>query len=448
MRRKLLLLGDAGALYLALLFTLLTRYGHGAEFWRELQLHWLPFSIIFASWLVVFYAANLYEIGLAKNNLTFYTAYFYSLAFASLLAIAFFYFVPYFRIAPRTNLFLFLLIQLALTIPWRLCFNRLVARGSNRNNLLIVGLSEQSQELYDFLLANRQLGYRPLGIVDVAHAQAPYTLKGVVEKKHVRILILDPAAYRILQIIDTLYGFLKYKMTYHELSGFYEQVTGKVPVRAIDQTWFFENLSEGAKRGYEIAKRAWDLAGSLLLGLLVLPFFPLIALAIRLDSSGPVFYRQRRVGRVGRVFTLVKFRNMLNNAESRTGPVWAAEDDARTTRVGRFLRRTRLDELPQLWNILKGEMSFIGPRPERPEFHDKLKAQIPFYDERYLVRPGLTGWAQVKYRLDFRGGLTVGDTMEKLQYDLYYIKNRSPLLDLGIALKTGAIILQKFFSKL
>jgi len=160
--------------------------------------------------------------------------------------------------------------------------------------------------------------------------------------------------------------------------------------------------------------------------------YPPIALAIKTSSSGPVFYKQKRLGQSGRTFEIIKFRTMRRDAEKDTGAVWTTENDPRITGAGNFLRKTRLDELPQVWNILKSEMSFVGPRAERPEFHGTLQKEVPFYEERYLIKPGLTGWAQI----NFRYGSSIQDATEKLKYDLYYIKNRSILLDLGIVLKT------------
>jgi exopolysaccharide biosynthesis polyprenyl glycosylphosphotransferase len=163
----------------------------------------------------------------------------------------------------------------------------------------------------------------------------------------------------------------------------------------------------------------------------------LVALAIRLDSPGPIFFRQERVGEQGRPFTLLKFRTMVQDAELRTGPVWAADDDPRITRVGRWLRKTRLDEFPQIWNVFKGEMSFIGPRPERPHFVVQLQEKIPYYAERHSVKPGITGWAQVRCPY----AATIEDSEEKLQYDLYYVKNMSSLLDIDILLSTIRVVL-------
>jgi lipopolysaccharide/colanic/teichoic acid biosynthesis glycosyltransferase len=168
-----------------------------------------------------------------------------------------------------------------------------------------------------------------------------------------------------------------------------------------------------------------------------LPLFPLIMLAIRLDSKGPVFYTQTRVGKAGRVFKVVKFRTMRDDAEAASGPKWAGDNDPRVTRVGKFLRSSRLDEIPQLWCVLKGDMAFVGPRPERPEFIEWLSKEIPYYGVRHMVRPGLTGWAQVKYKY----GSTVEDSLEKHQYDLFYIKNASIGLDLLIMFLTVKTVL-------
>jgi exopolysaccharide biosynthesis polyprenyl glycosylphosphotransferase len=446
MKRGLLFWGDVAILYLALIITLVIRYGAGDFFRHSLALHIFPFSLVFALWLLIFYIANLYEISLSKNNVQFFSAFFYSIAINLTITVIFFYLVAFFRITPKTNLSIFLVLWLLMATLWRFYTNWQLARGSFKNNTLILGLSPQSQELYDFLLANPQLGYNALGIIDVKHDTAPEVLEDVIKQKNVKTLVLGSEAYQNTKIIDVLYRLMGRGMIFNNLSDFYETVSGKVPLGAIDQTWFLDNLTEARKRVYEIGKRASDLALAIAIGLIVSPFLFFVVLAIKLGSPGPIFYKQTRIGKSGKLFTLVKFRSMGKDAE-KSGPVWASENDQRVNSVGRFLRRTRIDELPQVWNVLRGEMSFVGPRPERPEFYDKLRKEVPFYQERYLIKPGLTGWAQVKYKLDFAGGMTIGDTFEKVQHDLYYIKNRSFLLDVGIILKTINIVLQKLFAK-
>jgi sugar transferase (PEP-CTERM system associated) len=218
---------------------------------------------------------------------------------------------------------------------------------------------------------------------------------------------------------------------------FYETATGKILVTAVRPSWLI--FSDGFVKTprTEIIKRCFDLAVSLAGLLLCLPVMIVVAIAIRLESPGPILYRQPRLGQNGCVFILNKFRSMRQDAEKETGPVWSAKQDPRITRVGSILRRTRCDELPQLFNVLVGHMSFIGPRPERPEFVPTLQKQIPYYMERLAVKPGITGWAQVKYRY----GSSVEDAVEKLQYDLYYIKNLSLFLDLLIMLNTVQVVL-------
>lgn len=219
--------------------------------------------------------------------------------------------------------------------------------------------------------------------------------------------------------------------------SFYEQVTGKLFLEGINPSWII--FSEGFKvRAWRrVVKRGMDVICALVGSILTLPFLPLIVLAIKLDSTGPVFYRQERVGEKEKRFNLYKFRTMRVDAESGTGAVWAQENDSRVTRVGEFYRKSRIDELPQFFNILRGDMSLVGPRPERPEFVEKLKEIIPYYSERHFVKPGVTGWAQVRYPY----GASVEDALEKLRYDLYYIKNISLCLDLMIILETIQVVL-------
>jgi exopolysaccharide biosynthesis polyprenyl glycosylphosphotransferase len=217
----------------------------------------------------------------------------------------------------------------------------------------------------------------------------------------------------------------------------YEAITGKVPIESLRLEWLLFSRGFRVSRALLICTRSICILVAVLGLLLCLPLIPLIAFAIWLTSPGPVFYRQPRVGRNGSVFDCYKFRTMCSDAEADTGPTWAADSDPRITSVGKFLRRTRLDEIPQLWNVLKGDMSLIGPRPERPEFVQWLDNEIPYYRLRHTVRPGITGWAQIRYRY----GNSIEDVKEKLRYDLFYVKNMSPGLDLLILFHTVKIIL-------
>lgn len=229
---------------------------------------------------------------------------------------------------------------------------------------------------------------------------------------------------------------LPLKISIVEFFDFYESITGKIPVSLIGEIWFLENLAELRKNIYDAIKRGVDMLVGFFFGIIFVLLFPFVALLIKIDTTGPIFYRQKRSGEGGTIFEIIKFRSMVANAEIN-GAQWADEDDPRVTRIGAFLRKTRLDELPQILAVLRGDMSFVGPRPERPEFVEVLKEKIPFYAMRHLVKPGLTGWAQI----NFPYGASVEDAMEKLQYDLFYIKNRSFVLDTGILFKTVLIIL-------
>ena len=429
-------------MYAGLVLTLVIRYGESYQ--GQFHIHISPFSIIFLIWILVFYISNLYELSFVKNNVQFFSAYMYAMLANIGIAIAFFYLMPFIEIAPKTNLFIFILLFLALEVGWRSLFNRVLSKSGHGNNTLIIGLNQQARELYDYLLQNPQLGYNALGIIDIKDETAQGLLGKIITQKNIKTLILGPEVYEIPHIIDTLYHLVIRRMRFFELSLFSERITGKVPLAAINQTWFLANLSEGEKRLYEIGKRAFDMSFAFILGLVTLPVYVILLFINLFSDEGPLLYRQIRVGRGGKKFTTIKFRTMKMDAEHDTGPVWAVEDDKRVTSVGRWLRKSRIDEIPQFWNIFNGDMSFVGPRPERPEFYEKLKKEISFYEERNLVAPGLTGWAQIKYKLDFRGGMTIADTYEKVQYDLYYIKNRSLLLDIGIILKTINILLTKF----
>jgi len=223
-----------------------------------------------------------------------------------------------------------------------------------------------------------------------------------------------------------------------EISSFLERETGRIDLNSVNPSWLI--FSDGFASGRmlsSVVKRAFDVTASLLLLILTLPVILVTALAIKLESRGPAFYRQRRVGLYNQAFDIVKLRSMRQDAEVAGKAVWAEKDDPRITRIGRFIRKVRIDELPQTWSVLKGEMSFVGPRPERPQFVEQLEQQLPYYAERHMVKPGITGWAQINYPY----GASIEDARHKLEYDLYYAKNYSPFLDLLILLQTLRVVL-------
>ena len=434
MKKFLIFLSDIVILYVSLVLTLLIRYPN--NFQEQYQLHLYPFSLIFISWLLVFYIANLYEPKLLRNNIHFYSALLQTIIVVAVISVLFFYLIPLYGITPKTNLLIFVAIFTGLEFASRSIFNNILQK-SFKKSILIIGTNNQSLELDLFIKENPQLGYEIKSVIDVFSDKLKDIGRTIQEEK-IDTIILSPEAYQAPEIINIFYKSLEHKVGFMNLASFYERLTGMVPLGAINQIWFLENLNEGNKRAYEIVKRSSDLVFAIILGLISLPFYPFIVLAVKATSEGPVFYKQKRMGQAGKIFEIIKFRTMDKDAEKNTGAVWASQDDPRITKVGGFMRKTRIDELPQLWNILKGQMAFIGPRAERPEFSNSLK-DIPFYEERYLIKPGLSGWAQI----NFRYGSSVADAAEKLKYDLYYIKNRSLILDLGIALKTIRIMFQR-----
>lgn len=444
-RHLILLIGDIVVLYFSLWLALILRY-QGIDMAERWEQHFLPFTFLFIIWLIIFYIAGLYSLSLARNNLNFYATLLKALIWCAALAMAFFYLIKP-GIAPKTNLILELVILSILLVGWRQLFNQLIKISQWQNNILIIGLDELTVNLTQEINIKPQLGFKVVGIINEGQNNAlhetgveilnpPHSLSGLVKIKKIKGIItaINPASNP--ELVSKLYECIPLKISLWDLPTFVEKFTGKIPVNSIGQIWFLENLKEGQKSIYEVSKRFLDIFFAIIFILVSLPFLPFLYITVKLNSPGPFLFAQQRTGKNGHKFLAVKIRSMNRNAEIN-GPQWAEKDDPRVTRSGRLMRKTRLDEIPQLINILRGEMSFIGPRPERPEFIEKLEKKIPFYKERLLIKPGLTGWAQV----NFPYGSSEADAREKLQYDLYYIKNRSFVLDLSIILKTIKIVL-------
>ena len=259
----------------------------------------------------------------------------------------------------------------------------------------------------------------------------------IVEKEGISRIIVALSERRGRLPFDMLLKCRLNGIRIEDDATFYEGINGKIRLESLRPSWLI--FSDGFKKSWLslTTKRLLDIAASFILLIIALPVMILTSMLVKLDSRGPVFFKQERMGMDGRIFTLFKFRSMREDAEAKSGPVWATKDDDRVTRVGGIIRKTRLDELPQLINVLKGDMSFVGPRPERPFFIEQLKEKIPYYALRESVRPGVTGWAQIRYPY----GASVEDAFEKLQYDLYYTKNMSFLLDLTLIFDTIKVVL-------
>jgi len=400
------LLGDVLLLYLALGLTALLREA-------SLNLHFLPFTIVFLLWLFIFYISGLYDIRSLKNTLDFTHKYLVAVLIAVALATAFFYFIPYFQIAPKTNLFIFVVLFVILNYNWRRFYNSLLTSGEPIIKIYFLETNPTAQELINHIVHHPQLGYQ---VVTAGNA--------------FNCLLVPTQLKKNPDVIRFIYDNLLAGIEITDLATLYEEVLQKTPLAELEKDWFLENLSWN-NRLYETVKRPLEIALAVILIIIFAALSVLVALLVKLTSAGPLLLQQTRVGKKEHAFTLYKFRSMIQKAEMN-GPLWATINDPRITFIGRFIRRCHLDELPQLWNVIKGDLSFVGPRPERPEFVRQLKKVVPFYDLRHLVRPGITGWAQINYRY----GASVEDAYQKLQYDLYYLKKRSFWLDLTIILKT------------
>lgn len=413
LKQILLVLGDVATLYVALFLTLFIRYGVTWE-GAETQSHFQPFSILFALWILVFYVNGLYEIGRMKNTGTFVKNLLAAIFVAAALSVAFFYFVTVYGITPKTNLFIFLIFAFALMYVWRTLYNTALGRHLPVTAVAFFRQSAVTEEIIRTIAENPQLGYRVTN--DIENAD---------------LIVVPPRAAEAGTHTTTLYRYAVAGVEVTDTTTFYELVFGRLPVVELEEAWFLKNLANRHTL-YDFFRTPIEMLMALVMLIFMLPVMTLIALMIKLTSRGPVIFKQVRVGEFGKEFTLYKFRSMVANAEEKTGPVWKTENDPRFTAIGRVIERTHLDELPQLINILKGDASFVGPRPERPTFVRELKGSIPYYELRHLVRPGIAGWAQLQYKY----GNSVEDAYNKLQYDLYYLKNRSFLLDLSILLKT------------
>ena len=368
-----------------------------------------------------------------------------------ILAVAYYWFPQ--LILGRGVFILSVGIVLLVLTGWRVAFEWITRALGPRERLLLIGTGDGAVKLARELHELRHtLGVQIVGFVDPDPAQVgrPVLNPGVVgaigdvpaivrAERVDRVVVSLVDARGKLPVDQLLEMKLNDGVAFDHLASVYEEYTGKIAVENLRPSWFI--FSDGFRKSAVLitVKRVVDLIVGAIGLVLALPIMAIVALLVKLTSRGPVLYHQARVGQHGRIFTVHKFRSMVADAEAETGAIWARENDSRVTPIGGILRRTRLDELPQLWNVLRGDMSLVGPRPERPEFVRSLTDQIPFYGQRHVVRPGLTGWAQVRYTYC----ATVEDAMEKLQYDLYYIKNMSLALDLFVLFSTVKTVLQR-----
>ncbi len=433
----LLLLGDLFVFVLSLWLTLWVRY-FDAPSWFDFTLHLFPFSLLFAVWLIVFFLAGLYDrhTSILRTNLS--ERIFYSQALNTAIAALFFFFVPYFGIAPKTILFIYLFISSPLIYIWRVyVFPRTLRPGKSAAALL--GGGGDVEDLRREINGDHWYPFEFVAFIDTGRAAADRLAREVSEMNGPggpTIIVADTADPAIATALPAVYdaalqrpGFL-----FLDVYELYEAVFERVPLTLIRPSTILTDLHRPLL--YDVVKRGMDIIIAMVGCLALAALYPVIALAIRLEDGGKVIVTQERVGRYQRPIRIYKFRSM--SGVDRGGE--ALKSKHRITRVGRVLRRLHLDEFPQFLSLLRGDLSFVGPRPELPVLAAHYAAEIPFYHLRHLVKPGLSGWARVRHRRAPHHAADVSETRRKLGYDLYYLTHRSLRLDLYVILQTVRFI--------
>ena len=450
-RKRLLVLGDALLVGLAVFGALLLwrqSANAGFDVASQIEARWYWFPTLFGGWLVLAWLNDLYDIPSSFGKLTSAARVLVVGIINLLIYLPVFFLIP--SQLPRAFFLYFLIIVWPVITLWRWTYAVLFSHLPHR--VLIVGQGQRASTIASALKEASKLNFQVLGYVD-DRVPTPRTaddglpvvgraadLPDLVQQLQIHEVVVAVERRLRTNLFESLVECQSNGVQVSLMSDLYGKLCRKIPVEHIDPGWamhaiqdrpVFNRLDLGFKRLLDIA---FGIVGLLVL-ITILPF---VALIIRLDSTGPIFYSQVRSGRAGRPFRIVKFRTMAKDAEKDGQARWATEGDARITRVGHILRKTRLDELPQVFNVLRGEMSIIGPRPERPEFIEQLEQDVPFYRTRLMVKPGLTGWAQIHYHY----GNNMEDALIKLQYDFYYLRYWSIWLDLYIIFRTFGVALR------
>jgi exopolysaccharide biosynthesis polyprenyl glycosylphosphotransferase len=430
----ILIMGDFIVFTISLWVTLALRYFNFPN--SELLIsHFIPFSAIFMFSVFIFYVAGLYERQtlILKNSLP--NLLLKTQIINSLFAVAFFYFIPIFSIAPKTNLFIYIIISIITIFVWRLFIFSFFA-PKIKQNAVIIGSGVEMNNLVEEVNKNNLYSFAFVKVFDVeklSTSELISDLEKCIKEKQVSIIVADIYNKNISSILPILYELIFSGIQFVDSYKIYEAIFNKIPLSIINHSWFMKYVSLQNRFHYDFLKRIADIVFSLIIGIASLILYPFIYLAIKLDDGGKLIYLDSRIGQNNKVFKLVKFRSMRDGCEGQKI----------ISKVGSFLRKTRIDELPQLWNVLKGEMSIVGPRPEKIDLTEAYNLEISFYNIRNIIKPGLSGWAQLKQENHPHHLADFSATAEKLSYDLFYIKNRSLFLDLKIALQTFRIILSR-----
>lgn len=397
-----------------------------------LEQHYTLFAFVFPIWILMNFIEGIYTLTTynpANLSISILRATFLSV----LVSLILFYFIPkeLAVITPKTTLLLTAVITVPLLHSWRKFFFLYFGLANQQRGTLLIGSLSTLELAVDELVRKPHLGYRLVGTL------TPEEALNFEPSADTKLVAIERNLKHSPELYNKFFSLLGSGIEVMDLAKFTEQISGKIPLQSIDESWFIEFCGHLESRSYDVTKGLIDRLVAVLLIIIIFPVYLLLLPLLLIVHGRPIFFKQTRIGLNNKTFVLYKLRSMVIDAE-KGGAQWAKPGDARITPVGHFLRKTRLDELPQLINIFKGEMGLVGPRPERPEIiNTKLAPNIPFYNLRHLVKPGVSGWAQVT----FRYGFSQEDSAEKLQYDLFYVKNKSLWLDLVIIIKTIKTVL-------
>jgi len=424
-KKLILLLGDIITLYLSLAITLLIRYPAG-EFDFYFQSHLYPFSLIFIAWVVIFYLSNFYQYSELQNRFVIFKRAAGAVVLSGIVStIAFYLFGQFFELTPKVNLLILCAVFLLVNWAWRILILNIFTAGAAK--IMILGDAPLLNDIESYIRGNPHAGYQIAEKIADIRGNDVASLTKTIKEKKISTVIIQPNIAKDFSTLKTVFQLLPTEVNLVNAWDFYELLFEKVPLKNLEENWFIEKISTH-RPFYDAFKRLVDLFLSATSGIIFLPFSVIIAFIIRATSSGPAIFKQERAGKNGKAFTLYKFRTMYNENQ---GPLWTEEKDKRITAFGKLLRFSHMDEIPQLWNIAKGDISFTGPRPERVELAETF-SKFPYYEIRHIIKPGLSGWAQINYK----PSASLEEAYEKLCYDIYYVKIRSFVLDLLIILKT------------
>lgn len=446
-RLILLIFGDLLIVNGSIFLSAILRLGLNAG-WGYIQSNPWSFILTGLIYIMVFFSTELYDIRKDFKSIGNVMAITLASTSAFVITTLLFYMNWSLRIGRGVFILNGILITLFI-IGWRILYSYLLEQPIFKRNVLIVGAGWAGKTILHEINRLQKSGLRTVGFIDDDPLKKGklidgmpvlgdrYTIDKVIRKNDIDLIVAAITHEKHADLIKALINCSWKGVDIIDMPAIYEQLTGKIPFKHINNMWMLHIAIGKPKLYSRLIKPVLEAIIALILCILLIPVMVFLAIAIKCDSRGRIFYTQERIGKDGRKFTIMKFRTMVENAESLTGAVYAADNDPRITKIGRFLRKWRLDEIPQLVNVIKGDMGLIGPRPEREVFIREFEEKIPFYTQRLLVRPGLTGWAQVK----FPYASSIEQTEEKLQYDLYYIKNMSFILDFVVFLKTIRVVL-------